>query len=335
MANTFDPKMSKPQKCESECKAIHESSGGLTAAVRALSTRATAVQRREIKDSYKAIYGEELISHLHKLKLKFSNNNNKNNNEGVKYMVKTCEGLILWMEESWERDAWFAKEAIEKNDEANYMVLVEMFVGRKSSHVIMIKQAYQSRFLRLLDQDIVHLEPPHPYQRILVALSTSHKAHHEDVSQDIAKCDAMRLYQTGEGTSSSINEAVVLELLCKRSIPQLKLTFSSYNHIYGHSYTKQLKKIHSTQFEDAFRNVVECIQDPPKYYAKMLQKSMKGGETSRGSLTRLMVSRAEVDMGDIQKAYKKKYGVELKDTITQVIPSGVYRDFLLTLANNA
>lgn len=72
-----------------------------------------------------------------------------------------------------------------------------------------------------------------------MALSASHKAHNADISQHIAKCDARRLYQSGEGRAGgAIDEAVVLEILSKRSIPQLKLTFSSYNHIYGHTYTK-------------------------------------------------------------------------------------------------
>jgi hypothetical protein len=75
--------------------------------------------------------------------------------------------------------------------------------------------------------------------KILVALATSHKAHQEDVSQHIAKCDARRLYEAGEGSSQgAVEEAVVLEILSKRSIPQTKLTLSSYKHIYGHEYTK-------------------------------------------------------------------------------------------------
>ena len=74
--------------------------------------------------------------------------------------------------------------------------------------------------------------------QILVALMASHKAHHADVSQHIAKCDARRLYEAGVGKSGGTEEAVVLEILSKRSIPQLKLTFSCYKHIYGHDYTK-------------------------------------------------------------------------------------------------
>lgn len=70
-----------------------------------------------------------------------------------------------------------------------------------------------------------------------MALVASHKAHHLDVSNHIAKCDARRLYETGEGSPGAIEQAVVLEILSKRSVPQLKLTFSSYKRIYGHDYT--------------------------------------------------------------------------------------------------
>lgn len=299
--------------------------------VRTLATRTTHVERKEIRETYKAMYGEDLLSHLQRLKLMLSG---KSGNEESKFSVKACEALFLWMADPWERDACLARDEVDGN-ETDYNAFVEIFVGRKSSHIVMIKQVYQTRFKRQLDQDILNLEPPHPCQKILVALATSHKAHNADVSQEIAKCDAMRLYQTGEATSGSINQAVVLEILSKRSIPQLKLNFSSYKRIYGHSYTKQLKKVNSTQFEDALRNLVECIQDPPKYYAKMLQRSLKGEESNKGTLTRLMVTRAEIDMDDIQKLFRKKYGVELRDAICQAIPAGDYRDVMLALANNA
>ncbi|KMT11320.1 hypothetical protein BVRB_5g110010 [Beta vulgaris subsp. vulgaris] len=331
MATKFYPhnSITKSQSscCESDCKAIHESWGRLSTLVWTLAKRTTQAERRQIRETYKTMFGEDILSHLQRLKLRLSGNS-----EESKFSVKACEALFLWMADSWERDACFANDALEGN-ETDYKALLEIFVGRKSSHVLMIKQVYQTRFKRLIDQDIVSLEPPHPCQRILVALSTSHKAHHADVSQDIAKCDAMRLYLTGEGSSGFINEAVVLEILSKRSIPQLKLTLSSYKRIYGHSYTKQLKKLNSTQFEDALRNLIECIQNPPKYYAKMLQRSINGEEEKKGSLARLMVSRAEIDMSEIQKIFRKKYGLELRDAICQAIPAGDYRDFMLILAD--
>lgn len=74
----------------------------------------------------------------------------------------------------------------------------------------------------------------------MLALSASHKAHHAETSQHIAKCDAKRLYETGEGKGrarAGIDEAVVIEIFSKRSVAQLKLMFANYRHIYGHSFT--------------------------------------------------------------------------------------------------
>lgn len=139
--------------CELDCKAIHESRGGLSTLVRTLATRTTQIQRREIRETYKAMYGEDLLSHLQRLKIE------------SKFSYKACEALFLWMSEPWERDACLAKDAIEGN-EIDYNALVEIFVAKKSSHVVMVKQAYQTRYKRQLDQDIICLEPPHPCQKV-------------------------------------------------------------------------------------------------------------------------------------------------------------------------
>lgn len=62
---------------------------------------------------------------------------------------------------------------------------------------------------------------------------------------------------------------------------------------------------------------------------------MKGTTVDNGALARVMVSRAEVDMDEIQRFFKEKYGMELKDAISESIPSGEYRDFLVALATKA
>lgn len=250
------------------------------------------------------------------------------------FLPKNCAALDVWMLGSHERDAAVARQALEESV-VNFKALIEILVGRKSSHIALIKQAYQTRYKRHLDQDIANIEPPHPYQKILVALATSHKAHNADVSQHVAKCDAKRLYETGEGSPGAAEKAVVLEIFSKRSIPQMKLTFSCYKHIYGHDYTKSLKRGNSTDFEDALKMVVKCILNPPNYYAKTLYASIKGTRVDKAAVARVLVSRAEVDMDEIQRIFKKKYGMELRDAICESIPSGDYRDFLVALATKA
>ncbi|KAA8518406.1 hypothetical protein F0562_015880 [Nyssa sinensis] len=311
---------------ESDCKEIHDSWGRLNHIVQALASK-NQLERLQIRETYMEIYGEDLISHLQKAQI---TSQSQSYESGLS--PKMSAALSMWMLGPHERDAVVARDALDQQSDVNYKSLVEIFVGRKSSHVLLIKQAYQTRFRRQLDQDIVNIEPPHPFQRILVALAASHYAHQADVSQHIAKCDARRLYQTGEGRSGAIDETVVLEVLSKRSIPQLKLTFSCYKRIYGHDYTKSLKNENYGEFEDALKTVVKCIYNPPKHYAKTLYASIKGTTTDKGALLRVMVNRAEVDMDEIQKVFKKKYGMELRDAIFENIPSGDYRDFLISIA---
>ena len=75
----------------------------------------------------------------------------------------------------------------------------------------------------------------------MVAHATPHEPHHDELGQQIAKCDekAVRHDHTkNSGAGSVVDEAVILEMFSKRSIPQLRLAFCSYKHIYGHDYSK-------------------------------------------------------------------------------------------------
>lgn len=72
--------------------------------------------------------------------------------------------LSFWMLDPHERDAIVPREALQ--EETNFKALVEIFLGRKSSHILLIKQAYQKRFRRQLDQDIVNFDPPQPFQKV-------------------------------------------------------------------------------------------------------------------------------------------------------------------------
>ncbi|XP_038904855.1 annexin D8-like [Benincasa hispida] len=297
---------------ENDCRELHDSwDQRSNRLVRVLAGR-NPMERHQMKGIYKAIYGEDLVERLETIVVKPVN-----------------RALSLWMRDSHERDAVVAREALELGD-TNFKALIEIFVGRKSSQMFLIRQSYQARYKKQLDQDIINIDPPHSYQKILVALAASHKAHNTDISQHIAKCDARRLYETVKDNSGAIEEAFVLEMLAKRSIPQLKLTFSCYQHIFGHNFTKDLKFRNCGEFENALQTVMQCICNPPKYYAKVLYKSIKGGE-SDGALERVLLSRAEVDLNEIQRALKGKYGIQLTEAICERTFSDDYRDFLVAL----
>ena len=63
-----------------------------------------------------------------------------------------------------------------------------------------------------------------------------------------------------------------------------------------------------------------------------LYACIKGTATDKGALVRVIMSRAEVDMNEIQKVFKKKYGVELMIAMSESLPSGDYGELVLALA---
>lgn len=62
----------------------------------------------------------------------------------------------------------------------------------------------------------------------------------------------------------------------------------------------------------------------------MLHKAMKGMGTDDTTLTRVIVTRAEIDLQYIKAEYQKKYGKSLNDAV-QSETSSHYRTFLLSL----
>nr|GLL27173.1 annexin A13-like [Ipomoea trifida] len=64
----------------------------------------------------------------------------------------------------------------------------------------------------------------------------------------------------------------------------------------------------------------------------MLYTCLNGRRVDKGGLVRIMISRAEIDLDEIQLMFKNKHGLELKDAICESIPQGDYREFLVMLA---
>jgi len=154
MAATNILTMSSSHGLENECREIHDSWGSLNQLIPSLARR-TQLERQQIRETYRTIYcGEEedLISLLQRYEA------------GISPMKSTA--FSLWMLDSHERDAVIAREALHEEDDTNYKALVEIFVGRKSDHIHLMKQAYQRRFRRQLDQDIINIEAPHPYKKV-------------------------------------------------------------------------------------------------------------------------------------------------------------------------
>lgn len=61
---------------------------------------------------------------------------------------------------------------------------------------------------------------------------------------------------------------------------------------------------------------MKCVKSKVGYFAERLHESMAGVGTNDKTLIRVIVSRSEIDLGDIKQAFIDKYGKSLENWIS-------------------
>jgi len=205
--------------------------------------------------------------------------------------------------------------------------LTEILCSRTPAEILRIREAYRGLYKACLEEDIAQ-EMVGPQQKLLFALAKAQRCPSRDVNICQAKSDAKRLYGAREGRIG-IDEGAIVKLLSDRNLNHLRAAFGYYKQFYGHDILKALRRETSGKFEYALRIIIKCICYSAKYFSKVLRISLDQSEDA--ALTRVIVTRAEIDMEEIKATYREKYGISVEQAIYKQT-SGSYRDFLLRVA---
>ncbi|XP_016278563.1 annexin A3 isoform X2 [Monodelphis domestica] len=205
-------------------------------------------------------------------------------------------------------DAKQLKKAM-KGTGTNESTLIEILTTRSNRQLKEISQAYYTAYKKSLG-DAISSETSGDFRKALLTLA------------DI-------LYEAGEKRWGT-DEDKFTEILCLRSFPQLRLTFEEYRNISQKDIEESIKGELSGHFEDLLLAIVHCVKNMPAFLAERLHKALKGAGTDELTLNRIMVSRSEIDLLDIQGEYKKHYGCSLYSAI-KADTSGDYEIALLKL----
>ncbi|KAH0817199.1 hypothetical protein GEV33_005592 [Tenebrio molitor] len=149
------------------------------------------------------------------------------------------------------------------------------------------------------------------FRRLMVARDESMVT-----DQQKAAADAQTLYNAEEKIWGT-DESVFNVILCQRNYAQLELVFQEYKRISGHDLEEGIKSEFSGNIQEGLLSVVHSIKNKHAFFAKRLHKSMKGLGTHDRDLIRLVVTRCEIDMGDIKKEYKANHKESLADAIKE------------------
>lgn len=187
--------------------------------------------------------------------------------------------------------------------------LTEIFASRSNRQIKALSEAYLAETGKSLIHDL-QSEVTGDYGKALLILAEGKRDESTNVDPAKAKADAKALYEAGEKKWGT-DEEKFIDILCHRSIPQLRQTLVEYKNISKKTLQESIESEMSGDTEELLVAVVKCVKNVPAYLAERLYKSMKGVGTTESTLTRIIVSRSELDLQDIRAEYKKLFGCSL------------------------
>ncbi|KAL7839311.1 hypothetical protein SRHO_G00259690 [Serrasalmus rhombeus] len=209
--------------------------------------------------------------------------------------------------------------------------LIEILASRTNREIRDIKKAYKDEFKKELEDDIKS-DTSGDFRNALLALCKAARSEDKTVNEELADKDARALYEAGEKRKGT-DCAVFIDILTTRSANQLRKVFQQYQKYSKVDVAKAIDLELKGDIENCLTAVVKCAGSKPAFFAEKLNLAMKGSGYRGKILTRIMVSRSEVDMVQIKQEYKKKYGKTLyKDILDDT--KGDYEKILLALVGS-
>uniref|UniRef100_A0A8C1IMA5 Annexin n=1 Tax=Cyprinus carpio TaxID=7962 RepID=A0A8C1IMA5_CYPCA len=210
----------------------------------------------------------------------------------------------------------------------NESILIELFASRSNHQIKAMCDAYLAETGRALIHDLKS-EVSGDFEKTLLILAEGKRVESTNVDVAKAKEDAKILYEAGEKKWGT-DESKFIDILCHRSVPQLRQTLVEYKSLSGKTLQESIEREMSGRLEEILVAIVKCVKSVPAYLAERLYKSMKGAGTTESTLTRIIVSRSELDLQEIKAEYKKLFGTSLYSDIESET-SGDFRQTLLKI----
>ncbi|XP_031799386.1 annexin A3 [Sarcophilus harrisii] len=224
-------------------------------------------------------------------------------------------------------DAKQLKKAM-KSFQTDDSVLIEILTTRNNKQLKELSEAYFTEYKKNLVDDLTSQTSGY-FRKALILLTEGKRDESLDVNKSLAKKDAQILYEAGEKRWGT-DEDKFIEILCLRSFSQLRLIFEEYKIISQREIEDSIKREMSGHLADLLLAIVNCVKNTAAFFAEKLYKALKATETDKWALDRIIVSRSENDLLDIQAAYKKQYGSSLHSDIKSNV-SGRYEAGLVNI----
>ncbi|XP_013881011.1 annexin A2-B [Austrofundulus limnaeus] len=274
-------------------------------------TRRSYDQRREIAFEFERIAKKDLMTAL----------------KGA--LSGSLEALMLGLMKSTAQYDASELKASMKGLGTDEETLIELVCSRNNEELAEIKKLYRELFKKELEKDIAG-DTSGDFAKLLLALVQTRRDEPSNVV-DYEKIDddARSLYEAGVKRKGT-DVTTWICIMSQRSIPHLQKVFERYKCYSPYDIKESIRKEVKGDLEKSFLTLVECFENKQLYFANRLNEAMKSKGAKEKVLTRIMVSRCEVDLMKIRTEFKKQHKKSLYQTIAEHT-KGDYQKALLSL----
>ncbi|KAF4526604.1 hypothetical protein B566_EDAN006419 [Ephemera danica] len=263
-------------------------------------TRRTEAQRFLIEQSYKIQFQRELMADL--------KDELTGNLESV--IVGLLEGPTTFLAHRLHH----AVKGILTDNEA----ITDILCPRTNNEISHILDVYRQRYEKSFNEEI-GIDTSSHYRRLILALVNGARRERDPLNENQARLDADVLYNAGAGMTGT-DEDTFNAILTHRNARQLRIIFKEYAKKAGRSIEEAIRSETSGSMRAALLAIVESAQNRAVYFAKRLNEAMEGIGTNEKVLIRTIVSRAEIDLGNIKLQYERLFDRTMKYLVTSEMP---------------
>ena len=279
-----------------------------------IATKRNHKQRLKIRQAYKTMFGRDLMEDLKK---DLSGNYQKT--------------MLALFTEPIEYDVDCLKDAV-KGLGTDEDCLIEILASRPGWYINKIKKKYKEKYKNELEEDIKG-DTSGNFRKLLVSLLQCNRSTNQ--TPDIDECGkiANELYKAGEDKTGT-DESTFRKYFALSSPHELLVISREYHKLTGNLLTKAVDKEFSGDIKKLLNTILYVQISPSEYFATRIREAVHGAGTNEKILTRVIVTRSEIDLPIMNQYYKQLYGKDMLKDIEDDV-SGDYKKLLLALCNKA
>lgn len=266
--------------------------------------------RLKIKAQYKSTYGRDLLDDF------------KSDLSGdfLDLMIALYTGI-------YEYDAYQCHRAIEGvgTDEDT---LIEIIGTRPGWMLKKIKEEYKKYYNVELEKD-VEGDTSFNFKKLLISILQCNRSQNKNPDEQKCIQIAEELYNAGENKLGT-DEQVFNKYLGNCSPAELMSIARVYHKKYGKSIIKAVESEFSGNISKLIKTIFYANISPSEYFATRIRDAVKGLGTKEKILTRVVVTRNEIDIKEMREYYKLLYSRDMIEDIKSDT-SGDYRKLLVGL----